>query len=127
MFALTRPRPSKLWVLIVDDTPVCRCVVRELLERRGYGIAGEAGSAAMALDFVERLAPEAALLDVHLPDENGFELAARLTGSHPNLAVLLTSADVERRFYALADLSGARGFVPKDQLAQVELATFWPA
>jgi hypothetical protein len=41
-------------------------------------------------------------------------------------AVLLTSADFDEHFYARADASGARGFVPKSQLAQVELERFWP-
>ena len=91
--------------------------MRQLLERRGYAIAGEASCAASAIESVERLAPDAALVDIHLPDATGFEVAARLTEAHPELAVLLTSFDFDRQFYALADVSGARGFVPKDQLA----------
>jgi DNA-binding NarL/FixJ family response regulator len=114
-------------VLIVDDTAACRCVVGELLERRGYRIAGEAESAAVALDLVERVTPDAVLLDVHLPDANGFEVALRLTNSRPTLTVLMTSVHAERSFYARAQASGARGFVPKGQLAQVDLAEFWPA
>jgi two-component system invasion response regulator UvrY len=113
-------------VLIVDDVAVCRLAERELLERRGYAIVGEADCASTAVALVERLTPDAVLLDVHLPDENGFALAARLTREHPGLAVLLTSVAFEGQFYALADACGARGFVPKSQLAQVELDRFWP-
>jgi PleD family two-component response regulator len=54
-------------VLIVDDAPVFRQVARELLERRGYTVVGEAGSAASAVDAVEWLAPDAVLLDVGCP------------------------------------------------------------
>jgi DNA-binding NarL/FixJ family response regulator len=114
-------------ILIVDDAPVFRCVVRELLERRGYVVAGEADCGADALDLVQRLDPDAVLLDVHLPDETGFEVAARLAQARPGLPVLLTSADFDRNFYALADLAGARGFVPKSELAQVEFTMFWPS
>lgn len=113
-------------VLIVDDVAVWRGAVRELFERRGYGIAGEADRAATAVESVKRLVPDAVLLDVHLPDGNGFEVAGRLTRDHPGLAVLLTSVDFDHHFYALADLCGARGFVPKSQLARVELERFWP-
>lgn len=116
---------SSVRVLVVDDAPFFRRVICELLSRRGYLIAGEAATAAQALELAERLQPDAVLLDVHLPDANGFELAARLTHAHPALAVLLTSLDFESNFYALADMSGARGFVPKAELAGVEFTTFW--
>ena len=80
---------------------------------------------AQAIAFVERLAPDAVLLDVRLPDANGFELAARLSRARPALAVLLTSGNFDPSFYALADRSGARGFVPKERLALVDLTRFW--
>lgn len=124
MFAPETP-PTDLRVLIVDDTACCRQIVCELLERRGYEIAGEAAGVAAALRLAESIKPDAALLDVHLPDGSGFELAERLTRSQPGMAVLLTSADFDEHFYARADASGARGFVPKSQLAQVELEPFW--
>jgi DNA-binding NarL/FixJ family response regulator len=113
-------------VLVVDDAQCCRRVVRELLERRGYQIAGEAEGVAAALRVADDIQAEAALLDVHLPDGDGFELAAQLTRSQPRIAVLMTSSDFDHRFYALAEASGARGFVPKSQLAQVDLGRFWP-
>jgi DNA-binding NarL/FixJ family response regulator len=100
--------------------------MRELLERRGYTVAGEADHGAIVCDLVDRLEPDAVLLDVRLPDDNGFDLAARLTRARPELAVLLTSVDFDHGFYARAHVSGARGFVPKAQLAQAELAMYWP-
>jgi DNA-binding NarL/FixJ family response regulator len=90
-------------------------------------VAGEADSIATALDLVERLAPSAILLDVHLPDGDCFKLAAKLRASHPGLAILLTSAEFQISFYARAETCGARGFVPKNQLGHVDLARFWPA
>lgn len=113
-------------VLIVDDAQCCRRVMCELLERRGYLVAGEAEGVAAALRLAESVDADAALLDIHLPDGNGFELAAELMRSRPKIAVLMTSGEFDDRFYALADASGARGFVPKSQLAQVELARYWP-
>jgi DNA-binding NarL/FixJ family response regulator len=118
---------SSVRVLVVDDAPAFRRVICELLTRRGYQIAGEAWTAAQAIDMTESLEPDAVLLDVHLPDGNGFALAAQLTRAHPYLAVLLTSLDFDNNFYALADMSGARGFVPKSDLARVEFTIFWPA
>lgn len=121
-----RYHPGSPSVLIADDALSFRCVVRELLERRGYTIAGEADCATTALALVRRLDPDAVLLDVHIADDDGFDVAARLTAARPGLPVLLTSAHFEPGFYALAELAGARGFVPKAQLAEVEFEMFWP-
>jgi DNA-binding NarL/FixJ family response regulator len=111
-------------VVVVDDSPVFRRVLCELLERRGYTIVGEASCASQAIDHVARLRPDAVLVDVHLPDQSGFELAARLTDEHSRLAVLLMSAAFRHDFYALAQVSGARGFVPKSELPKADLAQF---
>jgi DNA-binding NarL/FixJ family response regulator len=114
-------------VLIVDDAPVFREAARELLERRGYAVVGEADSAASAIDAVARLAPDAVLVDVRLPDADGFELCAALTRAHPGLAVLLASADRVTPTPARVRASGARGFVLKSRLAATDLTQFWPA
>lgn len=111
-------------VLVVDDSPSFREAARELLEARGYVVAGEAGCAAAATRAVERLAPDAVLLDVHLRDADGPKVAAELMRARPELAVLLVSAD------DLSDKLGkgshCPGFVPKSQLARVDFARFWP-
>jgi DNA-binding NarL/FixJ family response regulator len=113
-------------VLIVDDAALFRDVARELLERRGYKVVGEAGTAAAAIEMAERLAPDAALVDIRLPDGDGFALAAALVDARPGLAVLLTSADRVPPDPAGVRASGARGFVLKSRLAAADLAQFWP-
>lgn len=113
-------------VLIVDDAPIFREVARELLERRGYTVAGEADSAASAMEAIARLAPDAALVDIRLPDGDGFELSAALTRAHPHLAVLLASADRVPPSPERVQASGARGFVLKSRLAVTDLTQFWP-
>ena len=113
-------------VLIVDDAALFRDVARELLERRGYEVVGEAGTAAAAIEMAERLAPDAALVDIRLPDGDGFALAAALVDARPGLAVLLTSADRVPPDAAGVRASGARGFLLKSRLAAADLAQFWP-
>jgi two-component system response regulator DesR len=125
MFA-SQAEPSDLRVLLVDDAPFYRRIACELLARRGYKVAAEAETVAAALDLAEAVQPDAALVDVHLPDGDGFDLTARLTQSYPWMAVLLTSSEFNHDFYARADASGARGFVPKPHLAQIEFEEFWP-
>jgi DNA-binding NarL/FixJ family response regulator len=106
-------------VLVVDDHAGFRARARLLLETEGYEVIGEAGDGAAALAEVERLRPEVVLLDVQLPDQDGFDVAAQLTardnGSAP--AVILTSSRDWSDSAELIIRSGARGFVPKDQLS----------
>jgi two-component system, chemotaxis family, chemotaxis protein CheY len=139
--ARVRPLPGRLdWlrlspenavlparVIIVDDAPVFGEVARELLERRGYTVVGEAENAASAIDAVARLRPDAVLVDIRLPDGDGFALSAALTRAHPELVVLLVSADREVPSAARVRASGARGFALKMRLAATDLEQFWPS
>jgi CheY-like chemotaxis protein len=119
------PLPTR--VLIVDDAEVFRQAARELLELRGYAVVGEVGRVAEAMEMVDRLAPAAVLLDLRLPDGDGFTLCAALTLAHPELAVLLTSADRTVPDPGQVSAAGARGFVLKSRLAAADLAQFWPS
>ena len=116
-----------LRVLIVDDSPIFRDVAAELLEQRGYIVAGEAGTAAEALDAVDRLRPDAILLDTMLPDGDGADVARSLSISHPEVAVLLVSAMAEADVKSPLSAGCIRGFVTKSELARVELGRYWPA
>jgi len=113
-------------VLVVDDEPTFRDAVRPLLERRGYAVVAEAGSAASALDAVERFAPQAVLLDVRLGDDDGFDVCRRLTRTRPWLAVLLASTGDYEQCHELVASSGARGFVSKRKLLDTDFGRFWP-
>lgn len=120
-------RRAPVRVLVVDDSGPFRSAARELLARRGYVVVGEAETAETAIKATERLAPDAILLDVHLPDACGFELAAFLIEIRPEVAVLLTSADDALAFDGRAEASGAQGLVLKRCLAATPLERFWPA
>ena len=112
-------------VVVVDDVKLIRAVLCLLLTRRGYDVVGVAWSMASAMDAVERLVPDGILLDVHLPDGDGFDLTARLTAADPGLSVVLTSAAVEDSFHRRARAAGAQGFVPKSELARTDLSVYW--
>jgi len=114
-------------ILIVDDSAPFRTAARELLIRRGHVVVGEAGNATEAIEAARLLAPDAVLLDLHLPDGCGFEASAVLTGARPELAVLLTSADDSPPPDERVEACGARGFVPKCCLAATPLERFWRA
>ena len=104
-------------VLIVDDHPSFRASARILLEAEGFDVVGEAETGLSAIDEVFRLHPEVVLLDVQLPDIDGFDVAARLTSRPGSPAVILVSSRDGSDFGPLVSRSGARGFVPKAELS----------
>jgi DNA-binding NarL/FixJ family response regulator len=108
-------------VLIVDDHAAFRRSARLLLEADGYKVIGEAEDGRSALVETESLAPEVVLLDVYLPDRDGFAIASELTGRNLAVVVLTSSRDVQD-FGALVVECGARGFIPKTRLSGASLA-----
>jgi CheY-like chemotaxis protein len=122
--ALASPRPAR--VLIVDDAAPFRKAVRELLERRGYVVVGEAASAASALSEAARVRPDAVLLNVHLRDGSGLDVCTTLCSSRPAPAVLLVSMyDLPQEGRHIA-ACGACGFVLKSELARTDFGGYWP-
>jgi DNA-binding NarL/FixJ family response regulator len=104
-------------VLIVDDHATFRASARLLLEAEGFDVIGEAEDGGSAIAKTEQLGPDLVLLDVQLPDINGFEVARRVTHSpRPPVVVLISSRD-GGEFGELVEASGARGFVPKAELS----------
>jgi DNA-binding NarL/FixJ family response regulator len=104
-------------VLIVDDHATFRSSARLLLESEGYDVIGEAVDGESALEEAAALGPDLVLLDVQLPDIDGFEVASRMTDGRDRPAVILISSRDGRDFGPLIKASGARGFVPKADLS----------
>ena len=109
-------------VLIVDDHETFRSTARELLQAEGFEVVGEAGDGASALESFERLKPDLVLLDIHMPDMDGFEIARRLGTNGHRAAIVLTSSRDASEFGSLVRTCGARGFVPKAELSGKRLA-----
>jgi DNA-binding NarL/FixJ family response regulator len=110
-------------VLIVDDHPSFRASARRMLEADGYVVVGEAEDGGGALDATLRLLPELVLLDVRLPDVDGFDVAKTLLavpGRTPQI-VLTSSHDFADLGEAIST-SGVQGFIPKGELTGSALA-----
>ncbi|HVD38973.1 MAG TPA: response regulator transcription factor [Solirubrobacterales bacterium] len=109
-------------VLIVDDHPGFRASARRMLEASGYEVAGEAGDGETAIAACGELGPDLVLLDVQLPDLDGFEIAARLQALERAPDVVLTSSrDRADLGEAIAE-SPACGFIAKADLCGPALA-----
>jgi DNA-binding NarL/FixJ family response regulator len=109
-------------VLIVDDHDSFRSTARRLLEAEGFDVIGEAENGESAVKAVARLHPDVVLLDVQLPDMDGFEVAGRLGVNGHRPAIVLTSSRDASEFGDLVEQCGAQGFVPKDELSGVRLS-----
>jgi DNA-binding NarL/FixJ family response regulator len=108
-------------VLIVDDHAGFRARARKLLESEGFEVIGEADDGDSALAAARRLEPDVVLLDVQLPDQDGFELAKQLTSNGDGPAVVLISSREATDFGSLVRSSGARGFIAKEDLSGARL------
>jgi DNA-binding NarL/FixJ family response regulator len=104
-------------VLIVDDHPSFRASARMLLESEGWEVVGDAEDGERALAAAAQLHPDVVLLDVQLPDLDGFAVSRRLTGSPSAPVVVMTSSRDAADYGTLASDNGARGFIPKSELS----------
>lgn len=106
-------------VVIVDDHASFRDSARQLLESEGYEVVGEAENGLEGLRLVAELHPQLVLLDVQLPDVDGFEVTKRLSElADPPAVVLISSRD---DYSAAVAGTSARGFIPKDELSAAAL------
>lgn len=105
-------------VLVVDDHTGFRHCARRFLEQEDYRVVGEAGDASSGLETARVVHAELALVDVHLPDFDGVELASKLRAlDDPPEVILVTSYDPDD-FDVLARAAGARGCLCKERLSR---------
>jgi DNA-binding NarL/FixJ family response regulator len=103
-------------VLIVDDHPSFRAAARAALEAEGFDVIEEAWDGESALEAAARMRPDVVLLDVQLPDTDGFSVAERIRGADLAGCVVLTSSRDAADFGPLVRECGACGFVAKSEL-----------
>jgi two-component system response regulator EvgA len=107
-------------LVIVDDNEEFRAVARLVLDGSGIEVAGEAACAADAEAAIVRSNPDVVLVDVGLPDANGFDLIAQLAPSRTGIRWVLTSTREDGHETRLA-ASSACAFVPKHELTAERL------
>jgi DNA-binding NarL/FixJ family response regulator len=108
-------------VLLVDDDAEFRAVARQLLEEAGFVVVGEASDGASALITAQSLNPSIVLLDVQLPDIDGFEVCRQLASTNNHAEVVLVSSRQRSAYRRRLDESAAVGFLAKDELSGTAL------
>lgn len=104
-------------ILVVDDDPAFRELAGRFLADLGLHVAAQAGTVAAALAMAEEVRPDAALVDIDLPDGDGITLAGALTALPWSPHVVLTSVDPDAAAPEEVRRCGARAFLSKDKLA----------
>jgi two-component system nitrate/nitrite response regulator NarL len=108
-------------ILIVDDSPRFRALAAELLAIRGFEVLDEAADGEQALAAVAGCCPDGILLDVNLPGQDGFAVAASLAAACAGARIVLTSADLGQVPAAVMKTCAAIAFVAKQELAAADL------
>jgi len=102
-------------LLIVDDHEMVREGLKAILvAEQDFQIVGEAANAEQALELIERLHPQIALVDIRLPGTNGIELCRVVNERFPETAVIILTTFTDESLVAQCIQAGARGFIVKD-------------
>lgn len=108
-------------VLVVDDHAGFRRCASALLAAEGFEVVGEAADGASAVALAREVVPELVLLDVQLPDMDGFAVAELLLADDASVQVVLVSSRDQTSYGPLVEECGARGFVAKADLSAERL------
>lgn len=107
---MTTP-PKRYRVFLVDDHEIVRRGVQDMLESTGeFEVVGEAGSVEQALNRLQGLDVDVAVLDVRLPDGNGIELCREIRSRHPGVGCLMLTSFSDDEALVDAAVAGAHGY-----------------
>jgi DNA-binding NarL/FixJ family response regulator len=104
-------------VLIVDDHAGFRSMARRLLVAGDYDVVGEAADGTEAIDMVHALRPDVVLLDIQLPDIDGFQVAQALSAQREPPVIVLISSRARSDYGTRVTDSGVHGFIGKSDLS----------
>ena len=100
-------------VLIVDDAAFMRMMIKDILTKNGYEVAGEAENGAIAVSKYEELKPDLVLLDITMPEMDGIQALKAIKEKDPNATCIMCSAMGQQAMVIEAIQSGAKDFIVK--------------
>jgi len=113
-------------ILIVDDAASFRTQVRALLTADGFEVLGEAADGSSGFEAARTLRPDVVLLDIGLPDIEGFDVARQLAANGPPPLVILTSSRDAGDYGPRLTASRVLGFIRKDELSGARIRALIP-
>ena len=118
--------PSRIRVLVADDSPTALNSICSFLEMEGgFEIAGTASDGVNILQQAEALRPDLVLMDIHMPRMNGLEVTSQLRKSFPALPIILFSEVAGTTLWAECIGRGASAFIHKSQMPEQLLREVW--
>ncbi|MCH3964339.1 MAG: response regulator [Clostridium sp.] len=100
-------------VLIVDDAAFMRMMIKDILEKNGFEIVGEANNGIKAVELFKKESPDVVTMDITMPDMDGIEAVKQIKGINPNAKIIMCSAMGQQTMVMDAIKAGARDFIVK--------------
>ena len=100
-------------ILICDDAAFMRMMIKDILTKNGYNIAGEAENGAKAVEKYAELKPDLVLMDITMPEMDGIEALKKIKASDPGASVIMCSAMGQQAMVIESIQSGAKDFIVK--------------
>ena len=100
-------------ILICDDAAFMRMMIKDILTKNGYNVAGEAENGAKAVEKYAELKPDLVLMDITMPEMDGIEALKKIKASDPSASVIMCSAMGQQAMVIESIQSGANDFIVK--------------
>ena len=100
-------------ILICDDAAFMRMMIKDILTKNGYNIAGEAENGAKAVEKYNELKPDLVLMDITMPEMDGLQALKKIKETDPNASVIMCSAMGQQAMVIESIQSGAKDFIVK--------------
>ena len=101
------------WVLIVDDAAFMRMMIKDILSKNGYEVAGEADNGVKAVEKYKELTPDLVLMDITMPEMNGIDAVKNIKAIDPGAKIVMCSAMGQQAMVIESIQAGARDFIVK--------------
>lgn len=100
-------------VLVVDDAAFMRMMIKDILEKNGYEVVGEAADGAEAYEKYVELKPDIVTMDITMPEVDGIAALKKIREYDPNAKVIMCSAMGQQAMVIDAIQAGAKDFIVK--------------
>lgn len=100
-------------ILVADDASFMRMMIKDILTKNGFEIAGEAVNGLDAVDKYKELKPELVIMDITMPEMDGIQAVKEIKSIDPNAKIIMCSAMGQQAMVIEAIQAGARDFVVK--------------
>lgn len=100
-------------ILICDDAAFMRMMIKDILTKNGYNVAGEAENGARAVEKYNELKPDLVLMDITMPEMDGIQALKKIKENDPSALIIMCSAMGQQAMVIESIQAGAKDFIVK--------------